>query len=128
SAEALGLLIVIGVAAAAWLARRRIPVLTFGVVWLAIGLLPVSNVLIPTGIVLAERTLFLPSIGLVIALGGLAAWLLRWDAASPQPGRASPALPLALGAAGALLVIAGVVRSAERQRIWRSEDVLAERT
>ena len=37
---------------------RRQPVVAFGVLWLGIGIGPVHNVLVPTGIVLAERTLF----------------------------------------------------------------------
>ena len=33
------------------------------------ALLPVSNLLVPTGIMLAERTLMLPSVGLMLAVG-----------------------------------------------------------
>jgi tetratricopeptide (TPR) repeat protein len=47
-------------------------VLGWGVVWLAVTLSPTSNVLFLTGILLSERTLYLPSVGFVAA----AAWLL----------------------------------------------------
>ena len=46
----------------------RAPMVLFGVAWVAIGLFPVSNVLIPTGITMAERTLFLSSIGAMLAV------------------------------------------------------------
>ena len=44
----------------------------WGVVWFVITLSPTSNVLFLSGILLAERTLYLPSVGFVAA----AAWLL----------------------------------------------------
>jgi hypothetical protein len=52
---------------------------------------------------MAERTLYLPSAGLALALG----------AAS----RGLPARPLAVGAA--LVILAGAVRTAERVPVWR---------
>ncbi len=54
-----------------WQCRR--PPVTFGILWIAVGLALVSNVLLPTGIVLAERTLFLATIGLAI-VGGDVLW------------------------------------------------------
>jgi tetratricopeptide (TPR) repeat protein len=44
----------------------------FGVVWFIITISPVSNVLFLSGVLLAERTLYLPSVGLAAAAG----WLL----------------------------------------------------
>jgi tetratricopeptide (TPR) repeat protein len=103
--ESLGLGIVAAALTGAWLARRRAPAITLGVLWLAITLFPVSNLLTPTGFLLAERTLFLPSVGFALALGGLLAL---------RPIRE-------LGWLCAALVVLGVVRSAERQRVWRNE-------
>jgi len=117
-AEALGALLLLGIVAAAWMTRRRAPAVGFGLVWCAVALLPVSNVVIPTGIVLAERTLLLPSIGFVIAVGGVVALLL-----GAATGRVW--LPRALVAGCAVLVTAGVLRSAERQGVWRNDTVLA---
>ncbi len=68
--EATGLAIVILVLMSIWLARKRAPAVSFGLGWCCVALFPVSNVVIPTGILLAERALFLPSVGLVLALGG----------------------------------------------------------
>ena len=115
--EALGLLLLLGVALSAWLARRHAPVLSFGLCWTAIALFPVSNVLVPTGILLAERTLLLPSIGLLLALGA-ALELLGALPAAPRLRR-----PVAVGSAIllGLAVLAGLLRSVERQGAWRDE-------
>ncbi len=113
--EAIGLGVLLGAVVAVWLGRRRAPMVSFGLVWVAVALLPVSNVLIPTGIVLAERTLFLPSIGLVLAAGGLAA-------AAPAWGRR------AMAVACGVLVAAGGLRSAERHGVWRNEETLSVRS
>jgi protein O-mannosyl-transferase len=113
--ETLGLIVLSAVVVVAWAARRRAPTLSFGLVWAAVSLFPVSNVLVPTGILLAERTLFLPSIGAALALGALAETAIDWD----RGQRRLIARTLAL--AGAVLVIAGAARSAERERTWRSE-------
>jgi len=85
-----------------WARRRARPVETLGLVWIALAFLPVANLLFPIGVVIAERTLYLPSIGLAVAVGALAADL---------KGR-----QLALVAAG--LAILGGVRSALRVPVW----------
>ncbi len=51
--------------------RRREPVAAFGLLWAAIALAPVSNLLTPTGIVMAERVLFVPTIGFAITAAAL---------------------------------------------------------
>ena len=92
--------------------RRAAPVFAFGVLWCGIGLLPVSNI-IPTGVVLAERTLFLPSIGVVLA--GAAAVelaLQRWNSTRTREFAVTALL---------VLIALGVVRSASRQHVWNSE-------
>jgi hypothetical protein len=93
------------VAGTAWRARRAAPIVTFSLGWIALSLLIVANIVVPSGILLAERALYLPSVGIAI-LGG---WL--WQIA---PAR-GPAL------AGLLLVIsAGAARSVSREPVWRS--------
>src|SRR4029078_2303538 len=69
---AIGLAIILLFALVARSARKWAPSVSFGIAWAAIALLPVSNI-VPTGVVLAERTLFLPSIGFVLAVGPVAA-------------------------------------------------------
>jgi len=115
-----GVLIVGGLLGIGWAVRRRNPPLAFGVAWCAIALLPVSNLLVATGQVLAERTMMLPSVGALIAVGALApaAW-----AAIGWRGRA--AIPLG-AAVVALPLVAGTLGSADRQLAWRSDEVVWE--
>ena len=113
--QALGLLLVFGAAVLAWVARRKAPVVTFGLSWIVIALLPVSNLLVPTGIVLAERTLFLPSIGFVLAAGGLGDWIVRRTA--PAPAVLSR---IGLALAGGVILALGA-RSAIRHTDWRND-------
>jgi hypothetical protein len=105
------LLLLFAVTVMVW-AWKRAPVIAFGLVWTAIALFPVHNVLVPTGIVLAERTLLLASVGVVIALGGFAELLLRRTDYARQVGLA--------GALGALLIL-GVYRSTVRHPIWSDQ-------
>jgi hypothetical protein len=121
TAEVLGV-----VALAAWvagivLARRRLPVLSFGLAWMAIILLPVSNVLIPTGSLLAERLLYLPSVGFLLGLGAVLAAMLE------RPAWSTERRIKVIGGVCALLVLAGTIRSAERHRVWRNEAVFSVR-
>ncbi len=57
----------------AWGLRRRVPAAWLGLAWLVITISPVANVVVPTEIVLAERTLYLPSWGIMLALAALVA-------------------------------------------------------
>lgn len=101
---------------------KRRPVVSFGILWTAIGIFPVSNVLVPTGIVLAERTLFLPSIGMMIAIGGLAAPVVEWLGSRPR------ALQGVAAAAVVAVLAMGVSRSASRQKVWRNQFALWQQT
>lgn len=115
--EAFGLALLIGAVVVAWLARRRMPVVTFGLLWCFIALLPVSNVVIPTGILIAERTLFLASAGFLLAAGGVAAGVLnvldtRWSLSERAPLRYASIVVFAA------VVLVGVTRSVRRERVW----------
>jgi len=116
--EAAGLAIVLLVTTSIWLARKRAPALSFGLAWCCVALFPVSNVVIPTGILLAERTLFLPSVGFVLALGGALAFV-----ASRRPVVTQRARTIVAAAASAL-VIAALGRSTQRQRVWQDPSTL----
>jgi hypothetical protein len=52
-------------------------VAAFGVVWFLVTISPVSNTLFLSGVLLAERTLYLPSVGLAAATGWLIMRLAR---------------------------------------------------
>jgi len=62
----LDLLFLSGMVAGAFVARRHLPIATFGLAWFFIQLLPTS--LIPRNDLLSERNLYLPSIGLSLAI------------------------------------------------------------
>jgi hypothetical protein len=91
----------VGLIVLAW--RRRRPAAAFGLGWIGIALLPVSNLVFPIGVLIAERTLYLPSAGLALAAG---AWL--HDLA-----------PRRLALAAGLVIALGGVRSAVRVPVWR---------
>jgi hypothetical protein len=50
--------------------RRRRTIEAFGLGWIGLAYLPVANLLFASGVYMAERTLYLPSVGLALALGG----------------------------------------------------------
>ena len=95
--------------------RRPAAALAF----ILLGYLPASNLLVPTGQLLAERTLYLPSVGAVMLL----AWML--GALTDQPARRGiRRAPRLAAAAVALVTIAGLVRTTGDAGVWRSEDAL----
>ncbi len=114
--------ILIGVGWLAWLARRAVPVATFAVLWVAVGLLIPSNIVVPTGFVLAERTLFLASGGVMLAVAAVLAYFAADDTTRSRVPRS-----VALSAIAAVLVL-GLVASALRQGVWRDNLTLFART
>ena len=94
------------VACAALLARRgdRRPLVA--IAWVAIAFLPASNLLVPTGQLLAERTLYLPSVGvaLLAAWGIDAAYAWARDLGGSLVAQLATGVPLAAVAIGGLLV------------------------
>jgi Flp pilus assembly protein TadD len=55
---------------------RRAPVIAAGILWVFVALLPVLNI-VPTGVLMAERLLYLPSVGFCLAAGTGAALLVE---------------------------------------------------
>ena len=116
AAHLLGLLLLGAVALLVRRTWRRQPVVAFGLAWAGLALLPVSNILTTTGVILAERTLLLPSAGAMLALGGGFALLFPWlESAKPQIRLTGYSL---LGA----WLLAGALRSIERQPVWKDPD------
>jgi hypothetical protein len=68
----LGLLLVVAHLTVVVRMWRRSPALAYGLAWIPLALAPVSNILFATGVALAERTLYLPSVGLAIVVGWVA--------------------------------------------------------
>ena len=90
---------------AAW---RRAPAVAFGIAWFYIAFSPVSNVLFPSGIVLAERTLYLPSVGAAMVAGWIAERVLA-------------ARPRAVAVFATALFAAFAVRSWTRTPFWHDK-------
>lgn len=111
-----GVALLLSVGALFVLSVRRAPLAAFGMSWFALLVAPVTNILIPTGILVAERTLYLPSVGamLVLAIGAdMLRTRLRADGSTLQG-----AVPLLV----VLLIGLGVVRSATRNTFWHDSD------
>ncbi|HZN54180.1 MAG TPA: DUF1736 domain-containing protein [Candidatus Polarisedimenticolaceae bacterium] len=107
-----GLLLVGGmVAAGSWAWSRSRPIAIAALLW-GIFFLPSSNLLFPTGTVMAERLTYLPSLGVCLVLGHAgAAAARRWRALVP------------VVAAGLVAVYAG--RTIARVPAWRDNLTLA---
>jgi protein O-mannosyl-transferase len=77
----------------------------FGVVWFLITISPISNTLFLSGVMLAERTLYLPSAGLAAAVGWLFVRMFR------ERPKAAPLLLV-------VVLLAGSVRTWTRNPAW----------
>lgn len=106
-----GAAVLAAVVGLAWVARRRAPVTALGLGWFLLTVLPVSNLVVPAGVLLAERTLYLPSVGLAFVVGALAA-------------KVESGLDVGMRrVVGALAVVAGMalfVRTVTRNPTWMS--------
>ncbi len=89
--------------------RHRAPPMAFGIAWMAGTLLIVSNLIVPSEVLLAERTLYLPSVGAVVLVGWLAAW-------SEANWRYAGVVLAALG------VGLGMARTVTRVPVWSDND------
>ena len=105
---AAGLLMLAALAALAVAAWRRHRALSAGLLLVGIAWLPTSNLLFPTGVVIAERTLYLASAGLALVVAAAFEWLEgRWGR------RAASWLTAAA-------VVAFAARTATLAPVWRS--------
>ncbi len=100
-----GLLALIGMAAAAWLLRRRYPLASFGILIFLVLLAPTSSV-VPIKDPLAERRLYLPMLGLVL----VCAEPLR---------RINLRRPAAMATLAAVVFVCGVL-TYQRNQVWTS--------
>lgn len=78
---------------------------SLGVVWFVITISPISNILFLSGVILAERTLYLPSVGFAVG----AAWLLL------ELHKERPRVAL-----GAMVLVLALMtgKSYSRNRVW----------
>jgi hypothetical protein len=106
----------LGLVLMAW---RRWPRAAYGLLWVWVGLLPASGILDIPGAPIAERFLFLPSVGLCLLVGEGVRWLGPKTAAS---GKAR--LTVAAVIAGVLLVLGA--RTLMRLPVYRADLALFE--
>lgn len=102
-----GLLVWIGLGVLAWRTRRTVPGIAIGLAWVVITISPVANIAMPSEFLIAERTLYLPSFGVVFALAS-AAMAIR-----------SPQLRTALVG---IAVLTTAVRSIVRVPAWHDDE------
>jgi hypothetical protein len=109
-----GALILLIAAAVAWRLRARAPLAAIGLAWFLVVILPVSHLIMPAGVMLAERTLYLPSVGLAFVVAAIGSRMLDRDRWRPF-------------VAVAVVLCAGyALRSAWRVPVWKdTEAVLA---
>jgi tetratricopeptide (TPR) repeat protein len=97
-------------------ARRKSRAVAFGLAFAIVALLPTSNFIVAAGLLLAERTLFLPSVGAMIAVGACVPWVYK---------RIKPApVQLAIAAGFTVIIGLGIWRSYTRSQVWKDNDTL----
>jgi tetratricopeptide (TPR) repeat protein len=109
-AALVGLIASLALAGWAW---RRQPVMSFGIAIFGIAILPVSNLLFPIGTIMAERLLYLPSLGFCLLLA-LAVTTLA----------GAPRTKLIATGAFLLLLLGYATRTVLRNRDWRTDVTL----
>jgi hypothetical protein len=106
-------------AVGAWLAKPDRRVLA-AVGWTLVAFLPASNLLVATGQILSERTLYVPSIGIAMLIG------LTLQAVWSISGRMPALRVLRTGAVALSAVIATAlaIRTARASEVWRDHSSL----
>ena len=115
-----GLIVLVAILAVGWFSRRKQAVLSLGVAFAVIALLPSSNFVVPAGIILAERTLFLPSVGAMLVVGAV----IVYAAQVARRRDSMRSFALAGGLVSAAVLATGVLRSARRSRVWHDSETL----
>lgn len=107
-AHALAAAVWVAAGVIAWRYRRTIPGIALGLLWLVVTVSPVANIVVPTELLIAERTLYLPSFGVAFALAS-AGVAVPWSAR------------VRVGLLAAVLVL-GAVRSVTRIPVWHDDE------
>jgi tetratricopeptide (TPR) repeat protein len=104
--------------------RKRYPMVAFAILWLGVTLGPVLNARWMVANTMTERYLYLPSVGFC----WLVAWCLLqgWNALRGSGG--ARALRLSFACILGALLVAGMIATVKRNRVWQSELTLYTRT
>ena len=109
----LGVALVLGLLAAAWLCRKSRPLISYGIGWYFIALAPVCH-FFPHHELFAEHYLYIPLLGILLALVDAAAWAIE---SAPDRARWQR-----IGAAVlAVLMVVMVLRVVARNRDFADE-------
>jgi hypothetical protein len=104
----LGALVWVALGFVAWRTRRTVPGILIGLAWFVTIVSPVANVVVPMELLIAERTLYLPSFGIAFALASAAV--------------AAPWSPRERAVVLGLVVILGAARSIARIPTWHDDE------
>ncbi len=116
-------LVAAAVAVAAW-ARRRAPVLALGLAWFLICWLPIAGI-VPVGkAAVADRYLYLPQIGLLMAVGTAVHAGLSWACRQLRRGRGAVLIHSVAAGAMALVVGVAVVATRKYTEAWQDDESL----
>jgi Flp pilus assembly protein TadD len=102
---------------AAWQCRTRAPAVTLGLVILALTFAPVSNVPFLIGTIMAERLLYLPSIGFCLVVGAAFTY-------GVADGRGLRTVPIVRAVALGLVLLVASARTWTRNEVWHDDDAL----
>jgi tetratricopeptide (TPR) repeat protein len=109
------LLLWVGLIGLTLLVRNTQRAVFVGVLLFAITISVVSNVLVPLEVLMAERLLFLPSLGWALAVAGLLS--------AAYSGLAEPRQQRLLVVAVGVVIVLFAGRSIQRATVWRNSDI-----
>lgn len=115
----LDLLLLGGLTTAAFIAGRRLPLLTFGIGWFALQMLPTT--IIPRNDLLSERNLYLASMGLLLAGAVFGSLLAHWITKLLQQPRL---VQISAGSLALALVLALCLVTFQRNALYRDPILL----
>jgi tetratricopeptide (TPR) repeat protein len=108
------IVLILALLAIVYLLRKRMPIVSWGMLFFFLMLLPVSNFLFAAGFLKAERILYIPSIGVIIVMAAL---LITW--AESNKGKI-PAMVLT-----SLLVLFFTGKTITRAAEWKNNYTLS---
>lgn len=116
----LGLLLLAGWIAALLWSWKRHPAICFSLAWIGLAMAPTSNLLVPIGTIMAERLLYLPSVGFSLLIGLLVA---TWSRATGQHRQRVGTVRVVAAVILALLAARGLIRLGD----WRDDRTIFRR-